>query len=1434
MVEVSKEEVLVDPQLPTSAEENEIEIIGGNMTVAADMPHQREACPQFQFRFQNHPENAKHCPNCYCYVCQMKASSCSSWLFHCNANCRHTVWKNVRQTLSCEALKMLNADERERLLMKYHELFEFDPSRYSGNSYRPDSESDYDSEYSDEDYLHSGLRHAYYGHSSYNRRPIIPSRVRHLAESARDEAVRLLLKPFIGQSLSKEEYMTATAILTPVIKFDVEFSHLAVLWVFSPYCTIEALNSIKTQLGTKGSQIASFLDICYKINGGSAINSLDFPLYLINLSADAFSAFVGYVKTKASLQDMFEWLKNKVPYSKLITIILDLIMLDHIQAIQMKIHELKNFDTSLCHSLVAQIENIHVSGIICFTALIMNSTWSIFKVTVGKQAKLVRSFLTRCLEKCGHALEYNTVKTVITSSPDIINLIVPALKDSSIKLNTLIGDITGPENVERRFKVILAFIMIYLFQTNLTPYANESIFTETFETFTNSEKIAYTIAICGIDVLNRIDADLLTSKQRTKFFLQLCEISSCLEYSKMPGIVASEFSRFPSIKDCGTADKPRSVIISNLCCLPQDHSERYDDFHQVICKCITYWTMDEASASLASIFGGYLRINALERFLGRIKNDEQPTLAVLLMIWKSMVILCSEINFVTENPILKKIETVSRCLDFKSFAQGSLVDENSHGLEVFQRKLLIASFVLFTLIGSTNTSSYSLVKPSLKAIKEKYIEQFSPILSESETTDEDKAAMVATLYMLPKRDNLLSLEKIWRQFWRPFAILCFMKAFMGSRYVIMNFLRDPIDFSSLNIASGVWELIDITMEDLDWPTSAIEKNFKKMIAWLEQSGNLSYFSTCIEANEFFKALKSPSCLMMELFQRWKPIDLRSLETVINVFECPHLFSVAAHQALESPYRNAIIAKAENVLNSPNFEISSSNYDEVMSLALYYAMMERWHEFEGYLNDEFLNVVHMQSLLTDMKTRDEILMDGLRPIIICCPDKNLETLLLILEKLLKPKITKGNGSDILKIINYRIEMLVKKDPTQRSSFFNRFLFYCQYNKETCCAILSSSSTRKSDVAWLISYVADVKLNSDTTDDAIVHRTALIEIAIHGFPQFLLNEPHKEPFYNGNNATLMLLQALLESANAAILFKIVYLEYLLQILVYMKEFTASARDAILKHFPREWLKDLTHASSHLPTMEPKLPSGATLGWLKTLKLFEIFLRFYSKTSYDREYIAQGFRSLLSPLFAEKFYDNIIRLFIDSSDLTKTMHFLFDTHSFDAVLVHVTSKCLAKGTFQKCADAFLTQLDREKPSRSLNYLHGRRDDVNLMVNSAGLTLLEQNMLHMFHLEGLEQTLLFASLQLKLRYRYPLINDSKMMLTKAAVANIGSMNTLLGELKKKLSPYEAKWLANLVDFHTKNKPNNIVEIFNQHEIVMGSIGASHPKVLRLLVQLK
>jgi hypothetical protein len=99
---------------------DDIQVLGGNVNVASNMPHPRETCTVHPFvskpDSRQSEKNMLFCSNCYCYVCQIRAGECMAWGSHCNANCREARWKHMRNNISTPFLNMLTPLQRAKYL----------------------------------------------------------------------------------------------------------------------------------------------------------------------------------------------------------------------------------------------------------------------------------------------------------------------------------------------------------------------------------------------------------------------------------------------------------------------------------------------------------------------------------------------------------------------------------------------------------------------------------------------------------------------------------------------------------------------------------------------------------------------------------------------------------------------------------------------------------------------------------------------------------------------------------------------------------------------------------------------------------------------------------------------------------------------------------------------------------------------------------------------------------------------------------------------------------------------------------------------------------------------------------------------------------------------------------------------------------------------
>ena len=90
-------------------EDEGLELVGSSGgLLAADLPHARAECPRKRFTSSKTakrtlPGNDEHCPNCWCYVCEMPVARCGQWSSrdtsqpaHCNAHGLSPFWASFR------------------------------------------------------------------------------------------------------------------------------------------------------------------------------------------------------------------------------------------------------------------------------------------------------------------------------------------------------------------------------------------------------------------------------------------------------------------------------------------------------------------------------------------------------------------------------------------------------------------------------------------------------------------------------------------------------------------------------------------------------------------------------------------------------------------------------------------------------------------------------------------------------------------------------------------------------------------------------------------------------------------------------------------------------------------------------------------------------------------------------------------------------------------------------------------------------------------------------------------------------------------------------------------------------------------------------------------------------------------------------------------
>ena len=88
-------------------DDDDIQITGSKgMNALSDLPHPRHECVVKPFTMN--PE--EFCPKCFCYVCDIKASACTDWHIHCNAD---NTWLRQRRRIRNKR----NAPERARRML---------------------------------------------------------------------------------------------------------------------------------------------------------------------------------------------------------------------------------------------------------------------------------------------------------------------------------------------------------------------------------------------------------------------------------------------------------------------------------------------------------------------------------------------------------------------------------------------------------------------------------------------------------------------------------------------------------------------------------------------------------------------------------------------------------------------------------------------------------------------------------------------------------------------------------------------------------------------------------------------------------------------------------------------------------------------------------------------------------------------------------------------------------------------------------------------------------------------------------------------------------------------------------------------------------------------------------------------------------------------
>lgn len=234
-------------------DEDEIVIVGENMNVASDMPHQREACTRNMFKYngtKGNQSNFAHCPNCYCYVCEVKASDCSDWIEHCNANCRDVKWKQLRNTHNTPMMKLLTPSQKSSFLKKYERLFS---NTQNANSY---DESDEDDDYYGYGHMFSSV------HRGQKQLDTISSCISSIRDlfSGVNSSVSASSSSSGAGSKSADDYMEASALLIRLLGLSNFYSKvetiksLLVQWVCHSLYTNALHEALKKTLDSMGNQ----------------------------------------------------------------------------------------------------------------------------------------------------------------------------------------------------------------------------------------------------------------------------------------------------------------------------------------------------------------------------------------------------------------------------------------------------------------------------------------------------------------------------------------------------------------------------------------------------------------------------------------------------------------------------------------------------------------------------------------------------------------------------------------------------------------------------------------------------------------------------------------------------------------------------------------------------------------------------------------------------------------------------------------------------------------------------------------------------------------------------------------------------------------------------------------------------------------------------
>ena len=103
MNDKSTEEEMNNTSNTSNEDDDEVVFLSTTAIMSRDLPHARHSCPVHKFTKGSYDaqknvntkvfskevcaSNAKHCPQCYCYVCDVPARECTKWdVKHCNAS----------------------------------------------------------------------------------------------------------------------------------------------------------------------------------------------------------------------------------------------------------------------------------------------------------------------------------------------------------------------------------------------------------------------------------------------------------------------------------------------------------------------------------------------------------------------------------------------------------------------------------------------------------------------------------------------------------------------------------------------------------------------------------------------------------------------------------------------------------------------------------------------------------------------------------------------------------------------------------------------------------------------------------------------------------------------------------------------------------------------------------------------------------------------------------------------------------------------------------------------------------------------------------------------------------------------------------------------------------------------------------------------------